>query len=68
MNLHAAFVARPLRPGLHILVVDDVLTTGATAEAGATCVRRAGAASLQLWTVAHALNQKADAAAFRPAG
>lgn len=55
-NLHAAFVARPLRPGLHLLVIDDVLTTGATAEAVAGALHRAGAASLQLWTVAHALN------------
>ncbi len=55
-NLHAAFVARPLRPGLHLLVIDDVLTTGATAAAIAGALRRAGAASLQLWTVAHALD------------
>ena len=38
------------------LVIDDVLTTGATAEAVAGALRRAGAASLQLWTVAHALD------------
>jgi ComF family protein len=74
INLHGAFVAGRLRSGLHILVVDDVLTTGATAEAVASALRQTGAAGLQLCTVAHALNQKpepeaaARAAMLRPAG
>ena len=72
INLHAAFVARRLQPRVHILVIDDVLTTGATAEAVASALREAGAASLQLCTVAHARNRNpgvpAGAAAFSPPG
>jgi len=51
-NLAGAFTcARDLR-GRRLAIVDDVLTTGATAEALAAALRRAGAASVDTWVVA----------------
>jgi len=54
--LKASF--RPLPPkslkDLRILVVDDVLTTGATAEALSKCLLQAGAASVQVFAFARA--------------
>ncbi len=38
--------------GRHVLLVDDVLTTGATVEACTSCLRKAGAASILVLTLA----------------
>jgi len=51
-NLQGAFnVRRPL-DGLHVALLDDVMTTGATLSELARACRRAGAARIEAWAVA----------------
>jgi ComF family protein len=56
-NVRGAFALR--RPevvaGRHVIVVDDILTTGSTASACAICLRGGGAATVGVLTVARAI-------------
>ena len=58
-NMKEAFVlARPLAfEQKRVILVDDVLTTGATTNACAKVLRAAGAAEVNVWTVARGLMQ-----------
>ncbi len=53
-NMRGAFKPRdrPNLKGLRLVVIDDVLTTGATTSACAAVLRRAGAEEVIVWTVA----------------
>ena len=56
LNVRGAFVVpdRDLVSGKHVLVVDDIFTTGATARSVAQVLVRAGAASVWVATLARA--------------
>lgn len=53
-NLAGAFHASPRASGAHVLLLDDVLTTGATVDSAAQALRGAGAHSVQVLTLARA--------------
>ncbi len=51
-NMRGAFTARQRCDNLRVAIVDDVLTTGATAAAVATTLRDAGASYIEIWCMA----------------
>jgi ComF family protein len=55
-NVAEAFTASPAVSGQSLLLLDDVFTTGATTRAAAAALREAGAAHVEVLTVARAFS------------
>ena len=53
-NVRGAFATRARFDDKHVVIVDDVMTSGHTLNAVATCLARAGARSVEAWVVARA--------------
>lgn len=52
-NLRGAFTVNPAAPlPAHVVLLDDVMTTGATLHAAATALRKAGVARVEAWVCA----------------
>jgi ComF family protein len=51
-NTRGAFVANRELAGLRVALVDDVMTTGSTAQAAAMALTAAGATDIELWVLA----------------
>ncbi|NHA13665.1 ComF family protein, partial [Thioalkalivibrio sp. XN279] len=60
-NLAGAFVAGQGAGGLRLAIVDDVFTTGSTAEGLAHALLDAGAGGIEVWTVARGGTAQAGA-------
>ena len=65
LALHGAFLARRASPG-RVILIDDVLTTGATAASCARVLREAGAKEVGLLTAARSLGGPVPARCYNP--
>jgi len=54
-NIEHAFKLIQTKVPPHIAIIDDVLTTGHTANAAAKQLRQAGATTIEIWTIARAI-------------
>lgn len=54
-NIQHAFKFIQTKVPAHIAIIDDVLTTGHTANAAAKQLRKAGATTIEIWTIARAI-------------
>lgn len=54
-NMRGAFACESTVDGLHVAIVDDVMTTGTSLDELAATLRRAGAREVSCWVVARAL-------------
>lgn len=57
-NIRGAFSTSATLPYQHVAIVDDVMTTGNTANELAKILRKAGAETIQVWSVCRASNWK----------
>ncbi|MGQ0384217.1 MAG: ComF family protein [Gammaproteobacteria bacterium] len=64
INVSGAFEVRTVVPPMRVAIVDDVLTTGATAESLARALRHAGCLHVEVWSVARAAGSGEPAQVF----
>ncbi|HET7595630.1 MAG TPA: ComF family protein [Burkholderiales bacterium] len=62
-NVRGAFACDADLSGCTVAIVDDVMTTGATVDELARCMRRAGAREIRAWVAARALRRDNHASA-----
>ncbi len=67
INVSGAFAVRDVQLPPAVAIVDDVLTTGSTADALARELKRAGCRRVEVWAVARAA-RSTDAAGVDAAG